>query len=96
MIELILLPAFDTWFHGLRDRVARKRISARLARLANGIAGDVRPIGEGVSELRIDHGPGYRVYFVGRGPALVVVLGGGDKDTQPADIASALAAARAL
>ncbi len=96
MIELILLPAFDTWFHGLRDRVARKRISARLARLANGNAGDVRPIGEGVSELRIDHGPGYRVYFVGRGPALVVVLGGGDKDTQPADIASALAAARAL
>ena len=96
MIELILLPAFDNWFHGLRDRVARKRISARLARLANGNAGDVRPIGEGVSELRIDHGPGYRVYFVGRGPALVVVLGGGDKDTQPADIASALAAARAL
>ena len=96
MIELILLPAFDTWFHGLRDRVARKRISARLARLANGNAGDVRPISEGESELRIDHGPGYRVYFVGRGPALVVVLGGGDKDTQPAGIASALAAARAL
>ncbi len=96
MIELILLPAFDAWFQGLRDRVARKRIAARLARLANGNAGDVRPVGEGVSELRIDHGPGYRVYFVGRGPALIVVLGGGDKSTQPADIGNALTVARAL
>ncbi len=96
MIELILLPAFDAWFQGLRDRVARKRIAARLARLANGNAGDVRPVGEGVSELRIDHGPGYRVYFVGRGPALIVVLGGGDKSTQPADIGKALTVARAL
>lgn len=96
MIELILLPAFDAWFQGLRDRVARKRIAARLARLANGNAGDVRPVGEGVSELRVDHGPGYRVYFVGRGPALIVVLGGGDKSTQPADIGHALALARAL
>lgn len=96
MIELILLPAFDAWFEGLRDRVARKRITARLARLANGNAGDVRPVGGGISELRIDHGPGYRVYFVGRGPALIVVLGGGDKGTQVADIANALALARAL
>ena len=96
MVELILLPAFDAWFDGLRDRTVRKRIAARLARLANGNAGDVRPVGEGVSELRIDHGPGYRVYFVGRGPALIVVLGGGDKSTQGADIANALALARGL
>ena len=96
MVELILLPAFDAWLEGLRDRVVRKRIAARLARLANGNTGDVRPVGEGVSELRIDHGPGFRVYFVGRGPALIIVLGGGDKSTQPADIRNALAVARAL
>lgn len=96
MVELLLLPAFDAWVEGLRDRVVRKRIAARLARLANGNTGDVRPVGEGVSELRIDHGPGYRVYFVGRGPALIIVLGGGDKSTQPADIRNALAVARAL
>lgn len=96
MVELILLPRFDAWLHGLRDRVARTRIVARLARLANGNAGDARPVGEGVSELRIDHGPGYRVYFVGRGAALIVVLGGGDKSTQSKDIADALALARTL
>ena len=96
MIELLVLPSFDTWFESLRDRIARKRIVARLARLANGNAGDVRAIGEGVSEMRIDHGPGYRVYFVSRGAALVVVLGGGDKSSQRADIANALALARAL
>ena len=94
--ELLLLPAFDAGLAGLRDRVAKKRIVARLARLANGNAGDVRAVGEGVSELRIDHGPGYRVYFIARGPALVVVLGGGDKSSQRADIANALAPARAL
>lgn len=96
MIELRLLPAFDAWFESLRDRIARKRIVARLARLANGNAGDVRPVGEGVSELRIDFGPGYRVYFIARGSALIVVLGGGDKSSQRADVANALALARAL
>lgn len=96
MVELLLLPEFDAWFENLRDRVARKRIVARLARLANGNAGDVRPVGEGVSELRIDHGPGYRVYYIARGSTLIVVLGGGDKSSQRADIGNALALARAL
>lgn len=91
-----MLPEFDAWLGSLRDRVARKRVVARLARLANGNAGDVGPIGAGVSELRIDHGPGYRVYFVQRGPLLIVVLGGGDKSSQSADIARALATARRL
>ncbi len=68
----------------------------RIDRLALGNPGDARPVGEGVSELRIDYGPGYRVYFVRRGPALIIVLGGGDKRTQDRDIEAALAFARSL
>ena len=68
----------------------------RIDRLSLGNPGDARPVGEGVSELRIDYGPGYRVYFVRRGPALIIVLGGGDKRTQDRDIEAALAFARSL
>lgn len=77
---------FDGWIDRLRDRAARARILERIRRLAAGNAGDVAPVGEGVSELRIHCGPGYRVYFVRRGDALIVILAGGDKDSQPADI----------
>lgn len=79
---------------GLRDHRARARIAARIDRLALGNPGDVEPVGEGVSELRIHHGPGYRVYFVRRGSVLIVLLCGGDKSTQTKDIkiAKALAA----
>jgi putative addiction module killer protein len=77
---------FDRWINRLRDRVARARILERVRRLAVGNAGDVAPVGEGVSELRIHYGPGYRVYFIRRGSALIIVLAGGDKDSQPADI----------
>jgi putative addiction module killer protein len=91
MIEIRETPAFQQWLRGLRDRQARARIAARVRRLATGNPGDVAPVGEGVSELRIHYGPGYRVYFVRRGASLIVILGGGDKDTQVRDIAAAKA-----
>jgi putative addiction module killer protein len=80
----------------LHDRQARARINARIRRLSLGNPGDVKPVGEGVSELRIDYGPGYRVYFVRRGDTLVVLLAGGDKRTQGRDIQTALELARNL
>ncbi|MDE2905033.1 MAG: type II toxin-antitoxin system RelE/ParE family toxin [Acidobacteriota bacterium] len=82
------------WFDGLRDERARARINVRIRRLSLGNAGDVRPVGEGVSELRIDYGPGYRVYFVQQGPSLAILLAGGDKHTQRRDIATACRLAR--
>ena len=96
LIEIRQTDTFSRWFDGLRDRRARARIDVRLRRLSLGNPGDVRPVGEGVSELRIDYGPGYRVYFVQRGRALVILLAGGDKSTQAADIKSALDLARKL
>ena len=89
MIELIRSGIFDTWLSGLRDRRAVARIAARLDRLAAGNPGDVEPVGDGVSELRINYGPGYRVYFIQRGPVLVILLCGGDKSTQSKDIKQA-------
>jgi len=96
MIEIRQSRAFATWFGRLRNREARARILVRIDRLALGNPGDARPVGEGVSELRIDYGPGYRVYFVRRGPALIIVLGGGDKRRHDRDIEAALALARSL
>lgn len=84
------------WFHGLRDARAFARIDTRIKRLAAGNPGDVRAVGDGVSELRVDHGPGYRVYFTMRGEVLVILLCGGDKSTQPRDIKRAKALARDL
>ena len=78
------------WAAGLRDVRARAVIDARIRRLATGNTGDAQPVGEGVSELRIDNGPGYRVYFIRRGARLIVLLCGGDKSHQKADIARAL------
>lgn len=74
----------------MRDREALARVNARIRRLANGNPGDVKPVGEGVSELRINYGPGYRVYFMQRGPLVIVLLAGGDKRTQEEDIKQAL------
>ena len=96
MIEVRQTETFAAWFRRLRDRQAKARILVRIDRLALGNPGDVKPIGEGVSELRIDHGPGYRVYFVRRGEVLIVLLAGGDKRTQAKDIQTALALARGL
>lgn len=87
-------PTFEAWMDGLRDRVARAIILRRLDRVAYGNLGDVKAVGDGVSELRVDHGPGYRVYFVRRGEALIVVLCGGDKGSQARDIARAKALVR--
>lgn len=96
MLEVRQTEEFERWFGKLRDRRARGRILARIRRLQLGNPGDVRPVGEGVSELRIPHGPGYRVYFAQRGTALVVLLAGGDKRTQRRDIARAHQLARGL
>ena len=82
MIEVRQTEVYANWFARLRDRQARARIDVRIRRLSLGNLGDVRPVGEGVSELRIDYGPGYRIYFVQRGSALVILLAGGDKGTQ--------------
>ena len=87
---------FAEWLDGLRDLTARARIQVRIERLAGGIAGDVKPVGEGVSELRINHGPGYRVYFKKHGRQLIILLVGSDKGTQANDIRTALRLARNL
>lgn len=89
-MEVRLLEEFADWLSSLRDGRARVKITARLTRLSLGNPGDVAPIGEGVSEMRIDFGPGYRVYFLQHGKTLAVVLGGGDKSTQAGDIKKAL------
>lgn len=96
MIEVRQTETYAAWFANLRDRTARARINIRLRRLSLGNYGDVKPVGGGVSELRIDYGPGYRVYFVQRGQNLVVLLAAGDKDTQSRDIAAALELAQEL
>jgi len=89
MTELIRSATFDRWLSELRDRRAVARIAARLDRLASGNPGDAQPVGDGVSELRINYGPGYRVYFIQRGPVLIILLCGGDKSSQDRDIKQA-------
>ena len=96
MIEIRQTEVYERWFDSVRDRQARVRIDTRIRRLSLGNPGDVTPVGEGVSELRIDYGPGYRVYFMQRGHALVVLLAGGDKRTQDRDMRTALEMAREL
>ena len=88
-IEVRQTDAFARWFAGLRDDRVRTRIDARLRRLSLGLPGDTKALGGGIAELRIDYGPGYRVYYVRRGAALILLLAGGDKSTQTADIARA-------
>ena len=89
MVEAFKSDTFDAWLSGLRDRLAAVRVQVRIDRLAAGNAEDVKPVGDGISEIRIDHGPGYRVYFMQRGPVIVVLLCGGDKSSQEADIRAA-------
>jgi putative addiction module killer protein len=96
VIEIRQTQVFARWFVRLRDSRAQRRIQARIDRLEIGNPGDARPVGNGVSEMRIDYGPGYRIYFVHRGSALVILLAGGDKRTQQRDIAMALELARQL
>lgn len=96
MRQVLELSNFSDWFDRLRDKTVQARIAARIDRLALGNPGDVKPVGEGVSELRIHVGPGYRVYFVERGDVLVVLLCGGDKSTQRQDIEAAKLLAKSL
>ena len=96
MIQIRETDAYARWFERLKDREARSRVLVRIRRLSLGNPGDAKSVGGGVSELRIDYGPGYRVYFAGRGEALTVLLGGGDKSTQAADIQAARNLARTV
>jgi len=86
VIEVRKTDTFARWLDGLRDLRARARIQVRIERLAAGNPGDAEPVGEGVSEMRIAYGPGYRVYYKKRGRALVILLAGGDKTSQARDI----------
>jgi len=91
MVELIKTNVFDGWLRGLRD--VRAKIETRIRRLSLRNPGDVKPVGEGVSELRIPYGPGYRIYYITKGPVIVVLLCGGDKASQSRDIEQAKAIA---
>lgn len=95
-MEIRKTDVYAEWLDGLRDIRARARILVRVERLVAGNPGDAAPVGEGVSELRIDYGPGYRVYYVRQGPERLVLLAGGDKRTQSKDIKTALRLARNL
>ena len=96
MLEIRKTETYAQWIDNVRDLQARARVQVRIERLAAGNPGDVKAVGEGVSGLRIDYGPGYRVYFTKRGRELIILLAGGDKTTQPADIKVALRLARNL
>jgi putative addiction module killer protein len=96
MLEIRETPAYAAWFAALRDRTARARIDIRIRRLSLGNLGDIRPVGDGVSELRIHYGPGYRIYLTKQGDAVVILLVGGDKSSQEKDIRFAKEIARNL
>ena len=96
MIEVRKTEIFTRWFEGLKDRRAKARIQARIDRVEMGNFGDVAPVGEGISELRIFYGPGYRVYLKQRGPIVIILLSGGDKSTQASDITRAKEIAKQL
>lgn len=96
MIEIRQTSVYIQWFDKLRDRHAQARINTRIRRLSLGNFGDVKPVGQGISELRINYGPGYRVYFIQQGQTLVILLAGGDKRTQDQDIKTAQNLARNL
>jgi len=96
MIDVRKTDEYLEWFDSLKSPQVRAKVMVRIRRLSLGNPGDVEPVGEGVSELRIHYGPGYRVYFARKGNTVVILLGGGDKSTQKEDIAAAKALARQL
>lgn len=96
MMEIRKTDKFAKWIDSLQDISARARIQARIERLAMGNPGDVKLVSEGVSEMRIDHGPGYRVYYIQYERTVIILLAGGDKSTQTRDVKTALRLARNL
>lgn len=96
MVEVRQTERFARWLENLRDLRARARVQARIERLIGGNPGDIKPVGSGVSELRINYGPGYRVYFQQKGSTLIILLAGGDKSTQISDIDEALMLVRQI
>ncbi|PBN44714.1 type II toxin-antitoxin system RelE/ParE family toxin [Sphingobium sp. D43FB] len=96
MIEIRRTAFFDIWLNGMRDIAGKARIIKRLERAQQGNLGDIAPVGEGVMEMRLFFGPGYRIYFVQRGDTLVILLCGGDKSSQPNDIERAKAMAKEI
>ena len=96
MLEVRQSQTYADWFKDLRDRTAKIRINIRIRRLSLGNPGDVKPVGEGVSELRVDYGPGYRIYFIQKADVFIVLLAGGDKSSQDRDIRNAKLLAREL
>lgn len=96
MIEIRQTEEYAVWFAHLRDKMAKTRILIRIRRMSLGNVGDCKPVGKGVSELRIDYGPGYRVYFIRKGETLLVLLGGGDKRTQQNDILRAISLSKII
>jgi len=90
MITVKTLPEFDAWLDDLKDRTTRLRLSRRIEKAQRGNLGDIKPVGDGVFEMREHFGPGWRMYYTQRGGVLIVMLGGGDKTTQAADIAKAI------
>ncbi|MFA5939708.1 MAG: type II toxin-antitoxin system RelE/ParE family toxin [Sinimarinibacterium sp.] len=96
MFTVKQLPEFAAWLAGIKDGMTRLRLAKRLDKAQRGILGDIKPVGEGVCEMREDFGPGWRMYYVQRGAVLIVMLGGGDKSSQKADIAAAIKQAATL
>ena len=96
MISIKTLPEFSAWLHSLRDGMTHRRLARRLEKAQKGNLGDVKPVGEGVFEMREHFGPGWRMYYVQRGAVLIVMLGGGDKSTQSAEFAKAIRLASLL
>jgi putative addiction module killer protein len=96
MLTIRTTSEFDTWLLAIKDSVTRRRLMRRLEKAQLGNLGDVKPIGDGVFEMREHFGPGWRLYYLQRGPVLILMLGGGDKSTQAADIAKAIALASTL
>ncbi len=96
MYEVLSTATYQRWFHNLSDAKTRSRIDSRIFRLSEGNPGDAKPVGEGVSEMRLDFGPGYRIYFTRQGDAIVILLAGGDKGSQSKDIEVAKGLAKVL